>query len=147
MYNETITLFNRLGNRKEGDKWYPHVLRNCCVYRDRAAVVAQMGENSTDNVSIHIIITKGCKASGYRYLQPIEWERGNDYSGAFTVKGGNDFDMIWVGTWPTADVVDDSTYTEGFLHYMQLNYDNVYSVSSCSDYSRSILPHLEVIGR
>ena len=147
MYNETITLFNRLGDRKSTDKWYPHVLHHCCVYRDRAAVVAQMGENATDNVSIHILITKGCKASGYSYLQPIEWKNSGDYSGSFTVKDGNDFDMIYVGTWPTNEAVNDSDYTEGFLHYMQLNYDNVYAVSSCSDYSRSILPHLEVIGR
>lgn len=146
MYNETITLFNRLGNRKEGDLWYPHVLRNCCVYRDRAAIVAQMGENSTDNVSIHIIIKKGCTASGYRYLQPIEWVNSNDYDGSFTVKGGNDFDMIYVGVWD-GDVVNDANYPDGFLHYMQTTHDNVYAVSSCSDYSRSILPHLGVIGR
>lgn len=147
MYNETITLFNRLGSRKEGDKWYPHVLHHCCVYRDRAAIVAQMGENSTDNVSIQIIITKGCKASGYRYLQPIEWANSGDYSGAFTVKGGNDFDMIFVGAWADSEPISDSSYPDGFLHYMQTHYDNVYTVSSCSDYSRSILPHLEVIGR
>ncbi len=147
MYNETITLFNRLGSRKEGDKWYPHQLHHCCVYRDRAAIVAQMGENSTDNVSIHILITKGCKSSGYNYYTPIEWEKTGDYQSSFTVKGGNDFDMIFVGTWPNGDAVDDSAYPEGFLHHMQTHYDDVYSVSSCSDYSRSILPHLEVMGR
>jgi len=118
------------------------------VYRDRAAIVAQMGENSTDNVSIHIIINKGCKASGYNYLQPIEWINSHDYFGSFTVKGGNDFDLIYVGVWPSNEEVADTAYgDEGFLHYMQTHYDNVYSVSSCSDYSRSILPHLEVVGR
>ena len=146
MYNETITLFNRLGSRKEGDKWYAHTLHHCCVYRDRAAVVAQMGENSTDNVSIHILITKGCSASGYKYLQPIQWIESNDHEGTFTVKGGNDLDRICVGTWADTSV-NDMDYPEGFLHYMQTHYDNVYSVSSCSDYSRSILPHLEVMGR
>lgn len=146
MYNETITIFNRLGSRREGDKWYPHTMKHCCVYRDRAAIVAQMGENSTDNVSIHILITKGCKASGYLYFQPIEWVNSENYSGAFTVKGGNDFDIIYVGTWGE-EPVNDSDYPEGFLHYLQTHYDNVYAVSSVSDYSRSILPHLEIMGR
>lgn len=147
MYNETITLFCRKGERRSSDKFYPHVLKRCCVYRDRAAIVAQMGENSTDNVSIHVLINKGCTASGYKYLQPKEWENGGDYLGSFTVKGGNDFDIILVGAWPSTAEVTDSDYSDGFLHYLQTNFDNVYSVSSVSDYSRSILPHLEVMGR
>ncbi|MBQ6679547.1 MAG: hypothetical protein IJM76_05940 [Lachnospiraceae bacterium] len=109
-------------------------------------MVATLGENTTDTVSIIITIERGVTASGYKYLQPIEWRNAGEYEAAFTVKGGNDFDFVYCGEW-TGGTVDDDDYQDGFFNHMLLNYDSVYLVTSVSDYSRSLLPHLEVIGK
>ena len=76
--------------------------------------------------------------------------RALNYNPDATVNDGSCF-YTAVAVSPYFSTNLDETLNGGsgmvFFNHMLLNYDSVYLVTSVSDYSRSLLPHLEVIGK
>lgn len=76
MYNDTITLFNRKEGR-EGDVWYPTVIKNADLNVDKAAILAKYGPETKDTAVLHVRYQNqdGKKIiSGKPWVPPKEWE-------------------------------------------------------------------------
>ena len=152
MYNNTITLFNRLSNRTTGDTWYPTVITGVDVNLDRAQIVATMGAESTDSVSLHIKYTKdndgNIVVGGKIYKLPKEWAHlsTEDLPDHITFKSGNDFDFFYVGEWSDTAPIADSSYRNGFYDHMNKNYDNVFSITMASG-AYDLIQHFELLGK
>ena len=149
MYNDTITLFNRYSNR-EGDTWYPTVIRNVNVNVDRAAIIAKYGAQSADSAVLNVsysLRTKNKIVAGKLWLAPKEWgEQPNDELANFlTFTGGNAFDFFYIGEWQDTAPISDNDYNEGFYTYMNTRYDNVFAVTSVGMYT--VIPHFEILGK
>ena len=149
MYNDTITLFNRYANR-DGDTWYPTVIRNVNLNIDRAAVIEKYGAQSADSafLSIRYKADMSNKIIAEKpYLPPKEWsELPNDELGSsITFTAGTLFDFFYVGEWLTTEPINDREYREGFYAYMNAEYDNVFAITSIGIYS--VIPHFEILGK
>ena len=57
MYKDTITLFNRLRGR-EGDTWYPTILRGVNLNIDKGAIAEKYGSDTQDNAVLNVRFTK-----------------------------------------------------------------------------------------
>ena len=149
MYNETITLFNRYSNR-EGDSWYPTVIRGVNLNIDRAAIIAKYGGQSADSavLNVHYLLEDGNKIVANKpWLPPKAWEeQTNDELGtSLTFKGGNAFDFFYVGEWSDTAPISDGDYNEGFYTYMNKRYDYVFAITSVGMYT--VIPHFEILGK
>lgn len=150
MYNDTITLFNRKEGR-EGDTWYPTVIRNADLNIDKAAIVAKYGPEATDTAVLHIRYRNhdGKKMVGEKeWLPPKRWENLLDYSKAITFADGNRFDFFWLGDWGNEDPVEDIEYVSDtdFYTYMNKTHDFVFAISSIGG-PYSVIPHFEIMGK
>ncbi len=76
MFSDTITLFNRY-HTKLGDTWYPHVLHNVQLTKDKASMMAKYGSESKDSASliIHYQFDEDGKMiiEGLPFLPAKEW--------------------------------------------------------------------------
>ncbi len=149
MYNDTITLFNRYANR-EGDTWYPTVIKGVNLNIDRAAIIAKYGAQSADSVVLNIrykIDGENKMIADKPWLPPKQWaELTNDELGdALTFSSGTLFDFFYVGEWPNTEPVIDTEYSSGFYSYMNKEYDNVFAITSVGLYS--VIPHFEILGK
>lgn len=150
MYNDTVTLFNRKEGR-EGDTWYPTVIRNADLNIDKAAIVAKYGPEATDTAVLHIRYRNqdGKKMIGEKqWLPPKRWENLLDYSKAITFADGNRFDFFWLGDWGDEDPVKDIEYVSDtdFYTYMNKTHDFVFAISSIGG-PYSVIPHFEIMGK
>lgn len=148
MYSDTVTVFNRYRSRL-GDMWYPTVLSDVNLNIDKANIVARYGEESKDTCVLNVRYknVNGTKVvDGKPYLLPKEWDaQTNDkLASTITFTSGEDFDFFFVGEYPTEPIADDD-YMDGFYNYMNDRYDQVFAISSVSEFS--VIPHLEITGR
>lgn len=149
MYNDTVTLFNRL--RANGtDTWYPTVLTGVDLNVDSAAIRKAYGADTHDRAKLHIRYSPGIIIQGHQYYLPESWA-GN----GITFHDGELFDFFWQGTWTgTEEVVNgvtvlrwnvnDEDYRDGFFNYMKKNHDMVFTITSIARYS--VIPHFEIMG-
>lgn len=152
MYNQTITLFNRLeGN--EGDTWFPTILHNVHLETDRAAIAAKYGAEAADGAVLHIRYKEdgGEKmVQGKPWLPPKAWEKLLDHTKSVTFTPGDRFDFFWVGDWGNEDPVYDADYTGtvnyGFYKHMNKNHDFVFAITSVGGPYR-VIPHFEIMGK
>lgn len=149
LYNDTITLFNRYTNR-DGDTWYPTVIRGVNLNIDRAAIVAKYGAQSSDSAVLNVgyLLDGGNKIIvGKPWRAPKAWEeQPNDELGcSLTFKGGSTFDFFYVGEWQGTEPIADAEYSGGFYTYMNDRYDNVFAITSVGMYS--VIPHFEILGK
>lgn len=150
MYNNTVTLFNRYSNR-QGDTWYPSVLRNVHLNMDKAAILAKYGPESQDSAVLNVRYTKNGQdlmVGDKPWRPPKEWSaQTNDMlPGSLTFSGGQLFDFFWVGEWPDESPISGADYTEGFYNYMNDRYDYVFAVSSVGG-PYTVIPHFEIMGK
>ena len=140
MYNETITVFNRL--RANGvDTWYPTILHGVDLNVDAAAIRTSMGAEATDKAKLHIRYDpSGMKVGGKAYLLPKAWQQ-SDHTG-ITFQDGELFDFFWRGEW--TGVVNDEDYRDGFFNYMKKLHDEVFVITSVARYD--CIPHFEIMG-
>lgn len=148
MYSDTVTIFNRYRSRL-GDMWYPTILRNVNINSDKANIRTNYGEQSQDNIVLNVQyeLADGNKVvAGKRYLLPKEWDaQTNDVlAETITFNSGQGFDFFLIGEYEE-DVIDDNDYIDGFFNYMNDKFDNVFVVTSVSEFS--VIPHLEITGR
>lgn len=139
MYQDTITLFNRKPG-KNGDIWYPTVIKNVNLNIDRASILAKYGQESQDSAILFVKIEPGDKVAGKPWMPPKAWDGTED---ALTF--GTNGDFFWKGEW-TGGIVSDTEYsTEGFYGHMNRTHDYVFVVSSVAKYSA--IQHFEIMGR
>lgn len=142
MYDKTVTVFNRVQNKRLGDMWYPTILHNCNVNLDRANAIAKYGEESQDVCVLNVKLP--CEKP---YLPPKEWQRTDNKTGNVTFTPGDEtFDFFFVGDWETETPVTDDDYDSGFYSFMNSHYDHVYAVNTVNG-PFTVIPHLEVTGR
>lgn len=149
MYNDTITLFNRYANR-DGDTWYPTIIRGVNLNIDRAAIVAKYGAQSADSAVLNIryLFSGGNKIVADKpYLPPKEWSElpNDELGGSITFAGGALFDFFYVGEWQSEAPISDIEYADGFYSYMNKRYDNVFAITSVGLYT--VIPHFEILGK
>ena len=144
IYKQTITLFNR--KTVDGETvWYPFTIDGVHLIMDKAIIISTYGEQSQDNVKLHIRYTPGANGavvSGKVYMLPKEWARNGEPSENFTLGFGDDFDFIMEGDYGSTEPILDDDYNKGFYNYMNKNYDNVFAISSVSKFN--LIPHFEI---
>ncbi len=148
MYQDTITLFNRTG-----EKWKAIVLPHVDLNADQAAIIAKYGAESKDKASLHVRFTstasgdsvEGVNSQLFTVKGPKEYA-GNDSTIAFrTSASGEVVDFFMVGEWDGEDTINDGDFDNGFYTYMSATRDGVYTVTSVARYS--VIPHFEILGR
>lgn len=149
MYNDTITLFNRLEG-DEGDTWYPTILRNVQLIMDRAAILSKYGAEATDSAVLHVRYMKDGeeKRIGNKlWKPPKEWEKLLEHSQALTFTGGDRFDFFWLGDWGSEEPIEDTGLLgEDFYTRMNREYDYVFSISKVAG-PYGLIPHFEIMGK
>lgn len=135
MYQDRVTIFNRVGNT-----WQAKPLSGVDLNVDRMAVLATYGASSGDSAKLHIKYN-GDNVGDYIYKEPKQFTGGAE----ITFRSGEEFDFFMEGIWDGDAVVDDTAYIDGFYNYMNANYDNVFAISSVAKYS--VIPHFEIMGR
>lgn len=135
MYRDTVTVFNRYNGN-----WKGTVLTGVDLNIDRAKMLRTYGENSQDRCKLHIKYTGDTYVNGKRFVSPREYTGEN---GTFTLAEGNNMSFFMEGTAPILTASDDD-YTDGFMDYMNANYD-VFVITSVAKYS--VIPHFEIVAR
>ena len=171
MYSDTVTLFNRCGNRL-GAMWHSTVLRNVNLDMDKSAIVAKYGPDSKDSAVLNVHYTIEDLGGDESQCKQIPWLQGkkiviadkiwlpsnqwraqvNDaLPGTITFEGGNSFDFFWFGEWTGASVISDDDYSsdEGFYGYMNRTWDYVFAITAVGGpyNNHGLLQHFEIMGR
>lgn len=149
MYDDTVTLFNRL-HKREGDLWFPTVLCDVDYNGDRAAVVARYGSQSQDKAMLHVKCRQtddGILVGGKLWLPPKEWAAQEEtaLAGSLTFEAGEYFDFFLLGEWPDETAISDNAYRDGFFNHINRQRDFVFTVTSAARYS--MIPHFEITGK
>lgn len=150
MYNDTVTLFNRKEGR-EGDTWYPTVIKNADLNIDKAAILEKYGQEAKDTAVLHIRYQNkdGKKiVSEKPWMPPKEWDAQLDPSKAITFTEGDRFDFFWLGEWESEEPIEDADYFAytDFYTYMNKTRDFVFAISSVGG-PYSVIPHFEITGK
>ena len=144
MYKDVVTLFNRRRGT-DSDSWYATILYGVNLNIDRSTIVKTYGEQAQDLCVLNVALD-GDRIAGKRYLLPKEWQKDASPETAITFASGEDADFFWAGEWDGSSVIPDEGYgIIGFRDYMEKHFDNVFEVSSVSQFS--VIPHLEVTGK
>ena len=145
MYQDTITLFNRI-TADEGDRWIPTVIGSVELKVDRAAIAAKYGPQSQDRASLHIRYentAEEIQIAGKTWQEPKQWSGMSD---SLTLRSGTAFDFFWAGAWDGDDVIYDADYGPGgFFQHMEADEDNVFAITAVSRHK--LIPHFEILGR
>lgn len=151
MYDATVTLFCQYKDQRKNVTWYPTVLRNVNLNKDKAAIIAQYGAESQDNAVLNVRYTKSggdIYVLNKIWLPPKEWDRQtNDLlSSSLTFTDGQDFDFFFEGEWPDENPIGDEDYgIDGFYNYMNRYYDYVFAITSVGG-PYSVIKHFEIMG-
>lgn len=151
MYNDTVTLFCQYKDQRKNITWYPTILRNVNLNKDKAAIIAQYGAESQDNAVLNVRyrLDNGKIMVGDKiWLSPKEWDRQtNDLlSSSLTFTDGQEFDFFYEGEWPDENPIGDEDYgIDGFYNYMNRYYDYVFAITSVGG-PYSVIPHFEIMG-
>jgi len=148
MYADTVTIFNRYQSRL-GDMWYPTILHDVNINTDKANIVAKYGEKSSDRTILNVKYEMQGDAKvvgGKEYFLPKEWQKqiNDNLPTSITFTSGEAFDFFIVGEY-SEEPINDEDYLNGFYDYMNANYDNVFVVTSVSEFS--VIPHFEITGK
>lgn len=147
MFADTITFFNKYDGAS-GTTWFPHVLHNTQLIKDKAVILAKYGQDSQDKASLIINCStkEGAVLFGdTTYKPPKEWERqvNDDLPNTITFK---DDDFFVEGEIEFDGPILDEEYTDGFYAYARKNYDFCYKVTSVGGLYK-LIPHFEILGR
>lgn len=139
MFTDTVTIFNYHEDKKKGiAQWYPTVLNGVELQIAKGINISKSGNDNADSASLHIQINDYIRKI---YRKPKQYKNLDDKSGHFTLKPG---DFFIEGEYPE-DVIDDTSYQNGFFEYMKSAYDDVYNITTVDVFK--VIPHFEVGGR
>lgn len=155
MYKDTITVFNRYSSEL-GEIWYPHVIKDVHLIKDRASIREKYGSDSSDSAALSIryqMIDDKMLIGDIQYKPPKEWARqvNEELPASLTFNdNGELFDFFVEG-----DVLEeldqengmilDSQYKNGFYNYMNKKHDFCYAITSVGTYQ--LIPHFEILGK
>lgn len=151
MFNDTITLFNRYTNKNTGTFWYPHIIHNVELNRDKASIMAKYGAESKDSASLHIpymIVNDVITIDEIPFISPKIWARqANDKLPDLVTLNDNSvtFDFFIEGEYESTDVIADDDFEDGFYNHMNSKYDYCYAITSVGFYKT--IPHFEIMAR
>ena len=145
MYQDTITLFNRI-DTASGTMWHPVILHNVDLNADKGAMLAQYGDSCKDTAKLHISYT-GDPAiiEGLTYYGPKAYRALSSKSGAITFQSGSEFDFFIAGALSFQTDIADDDYADGFYNYANRTYDDCFCITSVAKYS--VIPHFEIMAR
>lgn len=152
MYNDTVTLFCQYKDQRKNTTWYPTILRNVNLSKDKAAIVAKYGAESRDNAMLNVRyhMDDGKIMVGDKiWFPPKEWNRqtNNLLSSSLTFTDGQEFDFFFEGKWPDENPISDEDYgIDGLYNYMNRYYDYVFAITSVGG-PYSVIPHFEITGK
>ena len=126
MFNDTVTIFNRMDNI-----WYATVLNG--VESQEVAAQSNSKDGNVPENQCNLHIPEGLMKE---YVKPMKWN-GEGY----TIRCG---DFFVVGDYGKGNINDDD-YTVGFQDYMKNNSDSVYQIASVSLFNA--IKHIEVVGK
>lgn len=129
MYSDTVTVYNL-----HNGTWIPAVLKNVDVNLDKSKIIKQYGENSNDNLMLHV---RYCQKNNNVYIGKYKYVAayaGEENTVAFL--SGNEYSILRIGSY--TDSVKDADYIGGFYN----NLSNAYIITSCAIYS--VIPHFEI---
>ena len=152
MFNTTITLFNRYRSKELGDIWYPHILHNVQLIKDKASITAKYGAESTDSASL-IINSKNVNGNVYvndiLYIPPKMWagQVNDDLPATLTFNDNAEtFDFFVEGDVGMTEAIDDAEYKNGFYNYMNKKYDYCYAITKVGS-GYTLIPHFEIMAK
>ena len=151
MFRDTITLFNRKHSRS-GDVWYPHVIHNVEIEKNKAGIAVRFGAESTDNAMLVINYENsddGIRIDGLPYLPPKQWslQPDNDFSLNITFNDNAQyFDFFIEGEYSDSLPVNDSDYKSGFYNHMNNTYDYCYAITGVGG-PYKLIPHFEIMAK
>lgn len=151
MFDATITVFNRYTSEELGDTWYPHVLHNVQLIKDKASIKATYGSESSDSAKLFVnaVIDNGqTKIGNLVFYPPKVWSRQvNDEIPASITFDDNaeEFDFFIEGDYGDETPIKDEDYDFGFYNYMNKQYDFCYAITSVGYYNN--IPHFEILAR
>lgn len=149
MYTDTVTIFNKHGDSKNGITWYPTVLHNVDLITDKAANVAKTGLESADTVKLHVryILTDGViTTAGKTYKRPKEWAAQSETALATTLTFSTG-DLFMRGEYATTPINNaDPAYKSGFQDYINKAYDDVCLITTVGG-PYKLIPHFEIGGK
>lgn len=151
MYNDTITLFNRYKS-KQGFVWYPTILHNVNLNKDKAAIIAKYGTEAADKAILNVRYRDidGVKKVGEKiWLPPKEWvaQPNGLLDKSLTFTDGTGFDFFMEGEWEGGEVpVQDEDCRDGFYNELNKRYDYVFAITAVGG-PYSVIPHFEIMGR
>lgn len=149
MYTDTITLFNRY-HSKTGDVWYKHIIHNVDLIVDRASLMAKYGAETTDRAKLHIRFSNAGNEAyigSNKYIASKEWNKLGETARKASITFNSDanyFDFFILGEYSGSDVINDSTYLDGFFAQMEKTTE-CYALSSVGKYG--LIPHFEITAR
>lgn len=152
MLDKTITLFNRYRSDLLGDIWYPHVLKNVQLIKDKASLKEKYGADSNDSARliVNAINNNGViTIDKLLYLPPKEWaaQVNDDLPATVTFNDNSEtFDFFVEGDIGISEPVDDAEYKNGFYNYMNKKYDYCFAITSVGS-GYSLIPHFEIIAK
>jgi len=163
IYNQTITLFNRLPSKNgEPTMWIPTIIDGVHLIVDKSSSWNSHGGKSSDTVQLHIpYIWQGdaamvsCRADSEggtlrkRWFKPKEWRNELEPENGLTFAFGDndDFDFFIEGAFEefTSPISDNNFERKGFYGYMNKKYDNVFAITSVQKFG--LIPHFEITAR
>lgn len=151
MFDTTITLFNRYSSASLGDTWYPHVLNNVQLIKDKASIKEKYGSESNDSAVLIVnadLISDKYEIQGLKYLPPKEWANqvNDQIPSSITFNDNSElFDFFIVGEYEESDPISDDDYSKGFYSHMNKSNDYCYAITSVGDYKT--IPHFKIIAR
>lgn len=145
MFDRTITLYNY---KRSEATWRGNVINGCTLVATESASDNTRGTGSTSNVNIHVHCNpdrtvKTQAGAVKRFIPPKEYQSLNAIVNEVTFTPEVDF--IVVDRAMDELTVDDTNFENGFYHYMNNTYDNVFMVTNATWYN--LIPHFVVGGR
>lgn len=146
MYSETITLFNRYHSR-QGDIWFPHVLRKVNLIVDKASIMAKYGAETTDKASLHVkygILNGSIVVGVLPYLSSKEWYKltNDELKDYITFNSdSNYFDFFILGEYENTEPITD----KNFFADME-DETECYAITSVSS-PYKVIPHFEIMAK
>lgn len=164
MYNQTITLFNRLPSKNgEPMMWIPTVIDGVHLIVNRSSNWNSHGGKSSNDVKLHIPYTwrgddamVSCRVGTdetaivqKKWFKPKAWRKELEPESGITFAFGDndDFDFFIEGVFDEfqSPISDRNFERKGFYGYMNANYDDVFVISSVQKFS--LIPHFELTAR
>jgi len=151
LYQQTVTLFNRIKDADGETFWYPTVLEGVHLIDTHSSSWNNQGGASGSTAELRVLyVVKGGQiiVANKPYYEPKAYRRLVEPEKAITFAYGHDdnADFFIEGVHGFKGAISDDAYDRhGFYNYMKKSYDGVYSISGANKFN--LLPHFVISAR